>query len=194
MDDGLFSYFPSGCFSQIFGWLIRVPQRYACGVLGEAKFAKGGGYKGYDLCKLFLYLLWGAEDMCVILCKAACTCEAVQLAMLLVAVDCTKLCEPEWKLSVGANFVSVDFAVMGAIHRLEEEELVRVWCGYGLKSIAAIFFVMARCHIQAFVGDVGGSYWEVASFALGLAHVFYKLFTQNSSLWQPKGETKSQFF
>ncbi len=71
--------------------------------------------------------------MCVVLRKATHTGKAVELAALLIAVYGAEFCKTQRQVAVRAGECAEDFAVVGAVHRLEQVFLALFRCVDGLE-------------------------------------------------------------
>ena len=131
--------------------------------------------------------------MGIVLGETAHAGEAVQLARLLVAVHGAELGVAHGQVAVAAGLGFVDFAVVRAVHRLEEEFLAGVGRFNGLEGVRTVFLVVAAGHVQLFGTDVGRDDGLVAGLHLGFAQKLLEALAQGGAFGQPQGQPRSYF-
>ena len=163
------------------------------GEVGEIEGLEHVEHDVNHLHELLLHLVGAAEDVGIVLREAAHAGEAVQLARLLVAVHGAELGEAHGQVAVAAGLGFIDFAVVRAVHRLEEEFLAGVGRFDGLERVGAVLLVVAAGHVQLFGADVGRDDGLVAGLHLGLAQELLEALAQGRAFGQPQGQPRSYF-
>src|SRR5690606_4860225 len=116
--------------------------------------------------KLFLYLVWTAENMGVILCKAPYPGQSMQLPALLVPIYGTKLRIPYGQVFIRSWLMLIDFAVMRTVHRFQQKFLSFIRGGDWLKRVLPVFLVMPRGLVQGFMPNMGSNHLLIARLVL----------------------------
>ena len=104
--------------------VVRVPQRQAVPVVGDAEHAVDVLDELDHADDLVLDLLGRAEDVRVVEVHAPHAAQAAQLARLLVAPHRAELGDAHRQLAVAALLVLVDLDVVRAVHRPQDELFV----------------------------------------------------------------------
>ena len=129
--------------------------------------------------------------MGVVLGETAYTGQAVQLTALLVAVHRAEFGQTQRQFLVGAGLRSVDFAVVGAVHRFEEVFLALLRRGDGTEGVRAIFLVVPGGLVQVHIADVRRYHLLVSVAALHLHQEVLKPFAQVGALRQPERQPEA---
>ena len=142
----------------------------------------------HHLQELVLDLVGGAVDVSVVLGEAAHAGEAVELARLLVAVYRAEFGQAQGQLAVRAGQGAEDFAVVGAVHRLEQVFLAFLGGVDGLERVLAVLGVVSRGDVEALVADVRGDDLLVAVLLLYLAQELLEAVAQGGAFGEPQGQ------
>src|SRR3569833_25478 len=105
----------------------------------------------------------------------------MQLAALFITVNRSKLCIPNRQILIRPWFGFIHFAMVRAVHRLQEELLSFLRCLYWLEAILAVFFIVTRSHIQILMPNMRRNYLFVARFHLGFTHKVNQAFAQGGA-------------
>ena len=131
--------------------------------------------------------------MGVVLGESAHPGQAVKLATLLVAVHGAKLCKAKRQVAVGARLRLINFAVVRAIHRLEQVLLAFFGGVNGLKGVLAVLLIVARKHIKLLARNVGRDYRQVARLFLRSLQKVLQSLAQCGAFGQPQGQSLTHF-
>ena len=113
----------------------------------------------------------------------------MQLAALLVAIYGAKLSQPHGQVAIRARLASVDFAVVGAVHRLEHILLALIGGMYGLEGILAILCVVSAGDIELLVADMRSDNLLITKLTLNLLKECLEPQAEVSALRQPDRQT-----
>ncbi len=191
LDDRSLGLLPVFVGTNIFLLIIGVAERNLCGVLSEVEGLEDVEDDVHNLLELLLDLVGTNEDVGVVLSKATNTSQTMELATLLVAVYGAELCVAQRQVAIGAGLGTVDFAVVRAVHRLEQILLALDWGVDGLEAVLAILSVVTRGDVEGLVADVGSDDGDVAVAFLNIAEELLETATQTCAIGQPEGQTST---
>ena len=123
--------------------------------------------------------------MSIILRKPANPSQSVQLATLLIAIHCSKLCNTQRKVLIGVRLPRINGTMVGAVHRFEHILFALFRSMNCLEAVFAVFSVVSGRDIKVFRADVRRYYLHIPETLLNLAQETHQLLAQNSSLRQP---------
>ncbi len=153
--EGFFGLCPLLLTADVGLGFVRITQGDLDLIVCKAKDAAYVADEVDDLDKFALYLVGGAEYVGIILGEAAGAGESMEFAVLFVAVDGAEFGKAQGEISIRLGGGLIDGAVVGAVHRLEEELFIGLGCVDGAKGVFLIFLVVSRSYIEALVGNVG---------------------------------------
>ncbi len=187
-DDGLLGEVPVFVATDVFLLVFGVAERDLSLEVLEVESLEDVEDDVHHLEELVLDLVGSAEDVGVVLRKAAHAGQAVELAALLVAVDGAELGKAQGQVAVRAGSGAEYLAVVGAVHRLEQVLLALLGGVDGLERVLAIFGIVARGDIEVLVADMRGDHLLVAVLFLYLAQELLETVAQGGTFGQPKGQ------
>ena len=187
LDDGAFGLLPVFVRSDVFLLVVGITQRNLCRIVVELERFENIEHDVDHFFELFEQLVGAYEHVGVVLREAAHTGQAVQLARLLVAIHRAELRQAHRQLLVGAGLRAVDFAVMGAVHRLEQILFALDRGVDRLERVLAVFGVVAGGHVQFLIADVGRDDLLVAVLLLYAAQELFQAVAQGSAFGKPQG-------
>ena len=170
---------------------MRVAQRNLSRELVETERLEDVEHDVDHLHELLFELVRPAEDVGVVLREAAHARQSVQLAALFVAVNGAELGEAQRQILVRARFELVYFAVVRAVHRLEQELLALVGRVDRLERVLAVLGVVARRDIEVFHADVRRDDLQVAVSFLHIAQEVLQTVPQRGALGQPQRQSRA---
>src|SRR5271169_2888681 len=131
-------------------------------------------------------LLGSAEDVGVVLGKAAHAQQAVHDAGALVAIDGAELAVARWQIAVGLERVLVDEDVERTVHRLHA--VFRVVQFHGGEHVLRVVAGVAGGLPQVGAGDVRSEDQRVAAAEVLVAHPVFNLLADEAALGMPEDE------
>ena len=134
-----------------------------------------------------LDLLFGAEDVAVVLGEAAHAHDAVQRARRLVAVALAELAVAQRQVAVALHAGVVDLHVARAVHRLER---VRTVLRLGREHVLAVVVPVAGLLPQRAVEDLRRLHFLVAVDLVLVAHVLLHLLPDGPALRMPEDQAR----
>ncbi len=143
VDDGLLGKVPVLVRADVFLLVLGVAERYLGLEVVKLESLEDVEDDVHHLEELALNLVGGAVDVGIVLRKAAHACQAVELAALLVAVDCAELGQAQGQVAVAAGQRAEYLAVVGAVHGLEQILFALLGGMDGLEGVLAILGVVA---------------------------------------------------
>ena len=177
-DDGAFGLFPVFFRADVLFGIFGIAQGDLHGIVFEAQFLKHVARQFQHIQELAFDLIGSAKDVGVVLGEAPHAGEAVQLTTLLVAIDGAEFCDAQGQVFVRAGPVAEDFAVVGAVHRLEQELLPFFRGVDGLKTVFAVLSVVAGGYVQLFLAEMRRDDRLIAPFELLLLEEVFEAGTQ----------------
>ena len=193
LDDGGFGLLPVLVGADVLAAVNLVAQRHLGRELVELQRAENVKHDVDDLAELFLELVGTAEEVGVVLRKAADAGQAVQLTALLVTVHSAEFREAERQVAVRTGLRLVDLAVVRAVHRFEQVLLPFLRGGDGTERVLAVFGPVAGGDVEFLVADVRGDHLQVAVVLLDLAQELLQPLAQRGALGQPERKTHTHF-
>mmetsp|Transcript_37514 Transcript_37514/g.87440 ORF Transcript_37514/g.87440 Transcript_37514/m.87440 type:complete len:538 (+) Transcript_37514:6674-8287(+) len=134
-----------------------------------------------------LDLIFGAEDVAVVLREAAHAHDAVQAARGFVAVALAEFAVTQRQVAVALHALLEDQDVAGAVHRFERVvALLRL----GHEHVLAILVPVPRLLPQALVQDLRALDLQVAVVAVDAAHVLLHLLPDRPALGVPEHDAR----
>ena len=158
LDDRLFGLVPVFVRADVLLLVVRIAQRHLCGKFIETQRLENIQHDVDHLHELVLQLVGTAKDVGVVLRKPAYPGQPVQLAALFVAVHGAEFGETQRQIFVRTRFEFVDFAVVRAVHRLEQKLLAVIRRMDRLERVFPVLGVMPRSNVQVFHPDVRRDY------------------------------------
>ena len=127
--------------------------------------------------------------MSIVLRETAHTGQTVKLATLLVAVNGAEFGKAQRQVLIRARRSLIDFAVVRAVHWLQEIFFAFLRGVNWLERVLAILSIVARSDVELLVADVRSDYLQIAVTLLNLAQELLEAVAQGSALWQPQWQT-----
>ena len=168
--------------------LFRPGGQFDCPVM-EAQIRIDLRQKGDETGGLTLDLVFGAENVPVILHKAAHPHDSVQCARRLVAVTGPEFCNAQGQVAIGFQALIVDLHMAGAVHRLERIDglFARMFLIHlDDEHMVLIFFPVARRLPELSVQHLRGIDLHITAGALPAAHVFAQLGVDGPAVGVPE--------
>ena len=172
------------------------PRRELDHDLLEAEVLVGGEDEIVDGEALVFHLLFGAEDVRIVLREAAHAHEAVEGARRLIAVYVAELGQAQRQLAIGAQAVLENLHVAGAVHRLDGEDLVvlgGVTRRGGGKHRLLVPAPVARGFPQRLVEELRRIHLVVVQLGKAAAHVGDQLLEHRPALGVPEHDARTLF-
>ncbi len=138
------------------------------------------------LLELLQQLIRRAKQVGIVLGKAAHAGKSVQFARLFVAVDRAKFSQTQGQVPVGTRLGLEYFAVVRAVHGLQQVLFTLFRCADGLEGVLAVLLVVAGAHVQFFVSNVRGDDGQVPGFFLGPLQELLQPLAQGRSFGEPQ--------
>src|SRR5882762_2854144 len=198
---------------------VQLPQRTFQGVVGQVPlvftaeetlfvFRIPGGKLGLELVEAeglqhgkrkfeaaddFSFNLVGsAEDVSVVLGKAADAEQAVHHSRTLVTIDGAELAQAHRQIAIRLQRIFVDENVAGTVHRLEA--IFGVVEFHGVEHVLRVVAFVARGKKQLAAGHVRRYDERIAASQVLFAHPVFHLFTDDAAFGMPKDEARSGKF
>ncbi len=179
LDEGILGFVPAFFRADaLFG-----ARRHLVDDVGEAEILVHLLQQRREVDALLLDLVFGAEDVAVVLREGAHAHDAVQAARGLVAVALAKLTVAQRQVAVALNALVEDQDVAGAVHRLEG---VVVLLALRREHVLAVLVPVARLLPEVLVEDLRALDLLVAVVTVHLAHVLLHALPDRPALRVPE--------
>jgi hypothetical protein len=130
-----------------------------------------------------LNLVFGAENMAVVLGEGAHAHDAVQATAGLVAVTLAKFTEAQWQIAVTLDALLEDDDVPRAVHRLQR---IVTFFRLGDKHVLTVFVPMAGFFPQALIQDLRAFDFHITVVTVDTAHVLLHFLPHGPAFGVPK--------
>ena len=116
--------------------------------------------------EFFLHLVGTAEQVGIILCKAAHTSQAVQFTTLFVTAYGSEFCNTQRQVLIRTRRVLIYHTVMRTVHRFQEVFFSFFRCMNRLERVLTIFGIVTGSDIQVLVSDRRTHYFLIVVTSL----------------------------
>ena len=194
LDNGVFGLFPVFFRTDILLAVHLVAQGNLCLKVFEVEGLEDNHDDVHHTQELVLYLVRTAEDVRVVLGKAAHTRQSVQLTALFVTVHGAELCEAQGQVLITAGLPSVNGAVVRAVHGLEHILLAFFGRVDRLERVFAILGIVSGSDVEVLRADVRRHHLLVAVALLDFLQEILEAQAERGAFRQPHGQALAYEF
>ena len=132
-------------------------------------------------------LVFGTEDVAIVLCKAAHAHDAVQAACGLVAVTLTKLTIAQWQIAIALHALLKNQDVAWAVHGLQSVIALFRLCG---EHVVAVLVPVACFFPQRLVNDLRAFNFLITVVLVHSTHVLLNLLPNRPAFGMPEDQAR----